>query len=81
MHQVKEFQKESALRALIKLRKDLEEKKKTIELIKAERKNLRIAPQFLASKKLAMDKKKYSPKKSIQVLHSETKSLVLNRID
>ena len=56
------FDKTNIENALKGLKVSLESKKKEIEMLKSQ-KMMRIPPQFLASEKLAMNKKKYSPKK------------------
>lgn len=56
-----EFGRNGAQNTLYELRMELEGKKKEVERMKC--KGRRIPAQFLASQKLAMDKKKYSPKK------------------
>ena len=57
-----QFDKDNAENVLKGLKDSLESKKKEIEMLKSQR-MMRIPPQFLASEKLAMNKKKYSPKK------------------
>lgn len=56
------FDKTNIENTLNGLKISLENKKKEIEMLKNQ-KMMRIPPQFLASEKLAMNKKKYSPKK------------------
>lgn len=56
------FGKDNVENVLIGLKDSLESKKREIEMLRNQ-KVMRIPPQFLASEKLAMDKKKYSPKK------------------
>lgn len=56
-----EFEKKGTENVLFELRMELEGKKKEVERMKC--KGRRIPAQFLASQKLAMNKKKYSPKK------------------
>lgn len=57
-----EFEKRRVEDVLCGLRMELEEKRIEVEKIKGKLFK-RIPAQFLASQKLAMDKKKYSPKK------------------
>jgi chromosome segregation ATPase len=66
-----EFGKANAENVLNGLKDSLESKKKEIEMLRNQ-KVLRIPPQFLASEKLAMNKKKYSPKKTA-ILNVKTK--------
>ena len=57
------FGKKSLERTLNNMKSSLEEKRKQVESLK-NMKTSRIPAQFLASEKLAMNKRKYSPSKS-----------------
>ena len=59
-------------RVLNTLRNSLEEKKRQVEYLK-NLKVTRIPAQFLASEKLAMNKRKFSPTKSQRVLNLKSK--------
>lgn len=65
-------------RALATLKSSLEEKKKQIESFKTFKK-VRIPAQFLASQKLAMDKRRYSPSKSEGLIITRTKRSISAR--